>query len=94
MGSVSAMREDVATCRGCGMVLVGKPYFKGGDAYHPRTKERCPVNHYGGFVCSPECDYKSSLRLEQEMPGHSASDRTLGCYAQASLDKNWSNNDT
>ncbi len=45
------MEQETAICRGCGKILNGKPYYMGGDAYDPVTKERARVNFYGGFVC-------------------------------------------
>ena len=60
----------VATCRGCGRVLLGRPYYMGQHfAHHPVTGERCPSNHYGGFVCSEACDRKVILSVEESMPG-------------------------
>ncbi len=61
--------DEQATCRGCGMVLRGKAYYLGGPAFHPRSGEECPVNHYGGFVCSEQCDYRASVRQLASMPG-------------------------
>lgn len=83
------MSDEVATCRGCRMVLKGKPYSAGGLAYHPRTNEQAKVNFYGGYVCSPECDFKSSLELERTMPGHSYTQRDIGTFARQSLNRNW-----
>lgn len=82
--------EEHAVCRGCGLVLKGKPSYMGGQAYHPRTNEQCPQNHYGGFVCSPECDYRASLELEQDMPGHGYGQTSIGQSARASYQRNWS----
>ena len=64
--------EETAECRGCGKALRGKPYYMGGSAYLPLSEGggQAKVNFYGGFVCSRSCDYRSSLRLEQTMPGH------------------------
>ena len=81
--------DEVAECRGCRRVLRGKPYWAGGSAYHPDTGERAKVNHYGGFVCSRQCDFNASLRLEESMPGHGYGQTKLGCYAQAALERNW-----
>lgn len=81
--------EQHAVCRRCGSVLKGKPYFMGGPAYHPRTNERCPTNHYGGFVCSPECDYRASLELEQTMPGHGYGQTSISQSALNSYHRNW-----
>lgn len=81
--------DEVATCRGCGRVLRGKPYWAGGSAFDPKTGEQAKVNHYGGYVCSPQCDHRASLELEQSMPGHGWQQQRLGCYAQAAHDRNW-----
>lgn len=78
-----------AVCRNCGLVLRGKPYHLGGSAYHPDTGERCPINHYGGYVCSEECDRRASLELERSMPGHGRGQESLSCFAAAALRKNW-----
>lgn len=78
-----------AECRGCGMKLKGKDYMYGESAYHPVTNERCAVNNYGGFVCSSECDYKSSISLERTMPGHKLSDTRLSDSAKRSYCTNW-----
>lgn len=41
------------------MALRGKPYHLGGQAYLPLPKGGpAKVNHYGGWVCSPECDQR------------------------------------
>jgi hypothetical protein len=81
--------EEHAVCRGCGLVLRGKPYYMGGRAYHPRTDKQCPVNHYGGFVCSEECDRRASLEQERSMPGHGNSQMSIGSFARESLNRNW-----
>ena len=85
-----AMSETVkARCRGCGVVLKGTPYHLGGSAIHPRTGKVCKANYYGGWVCSPQCDYRSSLELEHTMPGHGTHQARIGCFAQAHYDRNW-----
>jgi hypothetical protein len=73
------------------MELRGKPYYMGGSAYHPLTGDRCKINYYGGYVCSRQCDFRSSLELEQSMPGHGMSQRTLTQPAAAALKSNWPN---
>lgn len=83
-------QPEVATCRHCRRELKGKPYYMGGPAYDPRTNERVPVNYYGGFVCSPECDYRASLALESDMPGAGRATR-ISQQAQACFNRNWSN---
>jgi hypothetical protein len=80
---------ETAVCRHCGLALCGKPYRFGGSAYHPRTGERCPSNHYGGFVCSENCDRQASLALERSMPGHGVSQMSIGTSAHESLNRNW-----
>lgn len=81
--------EEKATCRGCGRELIGKPYYMGGNAYHPVTKELCKVNFYGGFVCGSACDWNASLELERTMPGHTHSQSSLSTFAKSHYDKNW-----
>lgn len=84
------MSDEVASCRGCGMLLRGKPYYMGGSAYHPVTGERCPANHYGGFVCSRSCDIRASRELENSMPGHiNDPNSRLSSYAQERIRRNW-----
>lgn len=81
--------DEVATCRGCGRELIGKPYYMGGGAYMPKTMEPCKVNFYGGYVCSPACDKNASLELERTMPGHTSSQSSLSCQALRDWKKNW-----
>ena len=82
--------EEHAVCRGCGMVLKGKPYFMGGQAYHPLTNQQCPANYYGGFICSQECDYRASLEQERSMPGHGCTQQSIGQLARIAYHRNWS----
>lgn len=89
IGGKGDKMSDKAKCRGCNRELDGEAYYKGGSAYHPETRERCPSNFYGGFVCSRACDEQSSLELERSMPGHGASQTRLGSFAQKSLTANW-----
>lgn len=77
-----------AVCRGCGQVLNGKPYHMGGHAYHPETGKRCPSNHYGGFVCSRQCDWKASVEQLDSMPGCMGA-RRPSCCAMATINRNW-----
>lgn len=82
--------DENAVCRGCGRVLIGKPYWAGGSAYLPGPKmEPARVNHYGGFVCSRACDFNASLELERDMPGHGSGQTRLCQSAAASLERNW-----
>lgn len=82
------IKNETAVCRGCGKALIGKPYHLGGGAYHPKTMESCPVNQYGGYVCSYQCDKIASEQLEGSMPG-AGNCKTLSVYAQQSLRRNW-----
>jgi len=82
-------QDDRAKCRGCGMILRGRAYCFGGAAFNPITGEQCKVNFYGGFVCSPGCDEKSSLELERDQPGHSGDQKRLGCFSRESFNRNW-----
>jgi hypothetical protein len=77
-----------AICRGCRKKLIGKPYHLGGGAYDPVTLKSCKVNHYGGYVCSPECDYRVSLDMLSSMPGAGTA-TSLDCYARESYNRNW-----
>lgn len=65
--------DTTPVCRGCGKVLRGSPYFKGGRAYYPLgengTVHACL---YGGWVCSKSCDIRACKELEESMPGHGA----------------------
>ena len=81
-------KTEVAACRNCGMTLIGLPYYKGGAAYHPETKERCKINFYGGYVCSHNCDIKASTSLEMSMPGGTPF-TTLSTQASRNLESNW-----
>lgn len=84
------MGRDKAKCRGCGKELIGDDYCYGGSAYEPGTLKSCKVNHYGGFVCSCQCDRSSSYKLENSMPGACpGGNRSLSPYASRSLSNNW-----
>lgn len=73
-----------ARCRGCGKTADVPEYCLGGP-----TPSGWKINYYGGFVCSPGCDFRSSLELEQSMPGHGPTQKTLGCFAESHHKKNW-----
>ena len=78
--------SEVATCRGCRRPLVTYPYAKG-RAYLP-TGERAPANHYGGFVCSWDCDWRACVEMESSMPGAGPS-RRPGSGAMETIRANW-----
>lgn len=82
---------EIATCRGCGKALRGEPYYKGKPAFleNGRQAKTC---HYGGFVCSYDCDYQATLELEESMPGHAGQKRLDPNFA-ARLSRKWSEND-
>jgi hypothetical protein len=54
-----------------------------------RNLGEAKANHYGGFVCSRECDFKAALELERSMPGHKYSQRSPNCYSSEFLDRKW-----
>lgn len=82
--------DDQAVCRGCGRHLDGSPYFKGGRAFLPGGGYReAKVNHYGGWVCSRECDVRAALALEQSMPGHGVQQTRIGQAARERVNRNW-----
>lgn len=85
------MPEEKAVCRGCGMVLRGKPYGLGGPAFNPFTGKQVKMNHYGGWVCSRDCDWKAAMALERTMPsniGYTASS-CMAYQDQAEFDRKW-----
>lgn len=85
----SMTTPGTAQCECCRRALTGKPYHLGGLAYDPDTGERCPSNHFGGFVCSEHCDVQVCLRMLGSMPG-AGETRSLDSYCQSSVDANWS----
>lgn len=80
--------HEGAVCRGCSAELRGKPYWAGGNAYHPTTGEQVKVCTYGGYVCSSDCDRRASLQLEQTMPGHGGQTRLLSATARE-ISRRW-----
>lgn len=84
------MTSDGAKCRYCKKELNGKPYYMGGKAYHPITGKECPVNHYGGYVCSKQCDYSASLEQLVDMPGCGSSSKPTDS-ALSTIRHNWPN---
>jgi hypothetical protein len=81
-------RIEKAKCRGCGRELKGKPYHLGGSAFIPETGEPCPINQYGGFVCSRRCDVRACLELESSMPG-AGRGQSLSTFAEQQIERNW-----
>ena len=85
--------NEKAICRHCYRELIGRNYCYGGDAYIPNRDgsrgRRAPVNYYGGFVCSRECDFRAALALEQSMPGHGYSQKTLNGPAMDRINSSW-----
>lgn len=63
----------------------------GGRAYDIVTGKEVKKNYYGGFVCSYTCDFRASLELEQSMPGHWMTQKSL-CQESARSLKNNCNN--
>ena len=87
MNDQTAMNAT-AKCRGCGRVLVGAPYHLGGSAYDPNTMERSPVNQFGGFVCSRQCDVNVCLDMLSSMPGAGPA-KQLDSFCRAQVTRNW-----
>jgi len=85
--------DEKAVCRGCGRELIGKPHYQGGNAYVPRPDgrigEQARETFYGGYVCSRECDVRTSLELERTMPGHDWRQQRPGCFAMERINRNW-----
>lgn len=88
--------DEVACCRGCGRLLDGKPYSRGGSAYvpHDNPNARGPrvqakACHYGGYVCSQSCDVRATLALERTMPGHAGQER-LSYEIRQRIERKWS----
>lgn len=77
-----------ASCRGCRKELRGNKYCYGGPAFDPVTNEQAKVCHYGGFVCSFDCDYKAHLELESSMPGHMGQ-RSLCVNTVKEMERKW-----
>ncbi len=84
------MTGKKAECRGCGLELTGTDgnAVHGGEARHPETGERCPTNHFGGYVCSRRCDVRACLRQLSSMPGAGEA-RRLDRYCEESVENNW-----
>ena len=80
--------DEHAVCRGCGLVLIGKPYHMGGSAFHATTRERAKANHFGGFVCSETCDRRAHLEQEASMPGHAGQSR-LSYQDSEKISRKW-----
>lgn len=80
--------DDEPVCRGCGLVLIGSPYWKGGSAYHPRTRERAQACHYGGWVCSEQCDRRATIEQEASMPG-SGGCASLAPHMSRKIEAKW-----
>ena len=69
------MIEEKAECRGCEMELIGKPYYLGGQARHPKTNKLCEVSFYGGFVCSVDCEREAVRTMNRSIDDHMAGGR-------------------
>lgn len=70
------------------MELRGEPYYKGRPAFHPRTGDQVKVCHYGGFVCSRECDWRACVQQHASMPGCAGAARP-DTFAMARIRANW-----
>lgn len=83
------MNEETPTCRNCRRKLDVRDTCKGEVVFIPGTGIKAPENHYGGYVCSYNCDYNATLSHEGSMPGHGASQREPSCYALERIEYNW-----
>lgn len=57
--------EDKAHCRGCRRELRGHPYYTGKSAYLPENDVPALAHHFGGWVCSAQCE----RRVFEDMKG-------------------------
>ena len=80
--------EETAKCRNCGKKLIGKPYHLGGGAYDPKTMDRIPINFFGGYVCSENCDRKICLEMLSSMPGAGPA-KHLDTPTRDQVERNW-----
>ena len=77
-----------ATCRGCGRPLNGAAFHTGKPPPILEDGEKARRCHYGGWVCSRECDVAACLRLEGGQPG--TRDLTeISTQAAQSVARNW-----
>jgi len=77
--------NETVKCRGCRKDLT-ETWNR--YCYNPITKEEAKWNHYGGWVCSERCDYRSALELEQTMPGHTGQ-TSLGYHLSKEIERRW-----
>ena len=77
-----------ATCRYCGKVLKGFPYYTGKQAYIPDTEKPAKVNFYGGWVCSYNCDYNACIDMKSSMPGAGRA-KSLSSAEMNRINDNW-----
>ncbi len=86
------MTNEKATCRGCGRVMIGEPYYTGKPAWIMDHKRygliRAPSCHYGGHVCSEDCDRRACGELEGTMPGCRPKARLMGNLS-SDIAKKW-----
>lgn len=80
-------KEQNAKCRGCRRPLQTYSYAPG-RAYIPETGEQAKRNHYGGFVCSYDCDYRACVEQESSFPGAGPA-KFPGGGAMATIRSNW-----
>lgn len=73
---------EIVLCRGCERPIL--------DSW---TTKNC---HYGGKVCSRQCDVRACVTLEQSMPGavgYRMTEFGLSPYAKESICRNWDSED-
>lgn len=48
--------DDIAHCRACKRTLKGSPFWSGQPAYLPESDAPALAHHFGGWVCSAQCE--------------------------------------
>ncbi len=75
-----------ANCRGCGRVL--RLSLDGYRAYVETSYSEAKQCHYGGFVCSRQCDWNACVSMESSMPGAGPATRP-GSGSMNQIRRNW-----
>lgn len=79
--------EDKAHCRGCRRELEGHPYYTGKPAYLPETGVRVLSHHFGGWVCSAQCE----RRVFEDMKGQGVWGSDIAIMMAAAYDRHEAN---
>lgn len=79
-------------CRYCGRTIHAQghqDYYTAHWFDHQNKSQRAAVNHFGGYVCSRECDVRACLQMLSSMPGAGPA-KSLDSYCNKSVNDNWS----